>query len=96
MGSTYSRERTIVDAFRELVGGRIEETGGLKWKVTRLSDGKTRLTNGVAYCFAEVTFANGTQYGMEAFGDEANALHLEASTYVNDQSGQEMPLLLAQ
>lgn len=87
--------RTVVDAFRDLVGGRIEETRGLEYKVTRLSDGKTRLSNGLAYCFAEVTFANGAQYGTEAFGDDAMALHMEASSYLENRSGQEVPMLLA-
>ena len=95
MSSTYGRERTTVDAFRELVEGRIEETRGLQWKVTRLSDGKKRLSNGVEYCFAEITLENGTQYGMEAFGDEAIALHSEVSSYVSNGCRRETPVLLA-
>lgn len=80
------RERSVIDAFKDLVEGRIEETAGLHWIITRLSEKKNRLANGMAYCFAEVSFSNGVQYGIEAFGDEAHQLY-EAARFVS--KGQE-------
>jgi hypothetical protein len=80
------RERTVIDAFKDLVEGRIEETAGLPCTITRLSERPKGLANGIAYCFAEVSFPNGVQYGIEAFGDEAHQLY-EAARYVS--KGQE-------
>lgn len=71
-------ERTVIDAFKDLVEGRIEETAALSWTITRLSEKSNGLANGMAYCFAEVSFSNGVQYGIEAFGDEAHQLYEEA------------------
>ena len=73
------RERTVIDAFKDLVEGRNEETAGLPWTITRLSEKINRLAGGMEYCFAEVSFSNGVQYGIEAFGDEAHQLYEEAT-----------------
>jgi len=95
-----NKEKTPVDALRELVTGRYEETRGLPWSITKLSMGKTIMSNGIDYCFAEVSFPNGIQYGIEAFGDEAVALRKEASIYFHPgsegRSLHQQPLLIAE
>jgi hypothetical protein len=35
--------------------------------------------DGIEYCFVEVTCSDGIQYGIQAFGDEAIALYIEAN-----------------
>lgn len=78
-----SKERTPVDAFRELLYGEYEETKGIPWRITNLTGDKTFLSNGIRYCFVEVTFANGVQYGTEAYGEDALALLAEASSHID-------------
>jgi hypothetical protein len=35
--------------------------------------------DGIEYCFVEITCRDGFQYGIQAFGDEAIALYIEAN-----------------
>ena len=35
--------------------------------------------DGIEYCFVEITCPDGSQYGIQAFGDEAIALYIEAN-----------------
>jgi hypothetical protein len=35
------------------------------------------MRNGIEYCFVEVTCSDGTQYGLQAYGEEANQLYKE-------------------
>ena len=35
--------------------------------------------DGIEYCFFEITCPDGVQYGIQAFGDEAIALYIEAN-----------------
>jgi hypothetical protein len=35
--------------------------------------------DGIEYCFVEITCPDGVQYGIQAFGDEAIALYIEAN-----------------
>jgi hypothetical protein len=85
-----TKERTPVDAFRELLSGEYEETKGIPWSITNLSRDKTFLSNGIRYCFVEVTFANGVQYGTEAYGEDALALLAEASSHIDLKSQQSL------
>jgi hypothetical protein len=85
-----SKERTPVDAFRELLTGAYEETRGIPWTITNLSRDKTFISNGLQYCFVEVTFANGVQYMTEAYGDDALALFAEASNQTERGSVQSL------
>jgi hypothetical protein len=36
------------------------------------------MRNGIEYCFIEVTCCDGTQYGLQAYGEEAKELYKEA------------------
>jgi hypothetical protein len=38
----------------------------------------SHLENGIEYCLVEVTCDDGEQYGIQAFGKEAEQLHKEA------------------
>lgn len=35
--------------------------------------------DGIEYCFVEITCPDGSQYGIQAFGDEAIGLYIEAN-----------------
>jgi hypothetical protein len=58
------------------------------------------MSNEIEYCFAEISFANGMQYGVGAFGDEAEALREETSIYLHRGSEHhsllELPLEIAE
>ena len=84
------KERTTADAFRDLVTGKYDETRGIQWSITSLSPKKTLMSNGMQYCFAEVTFKNGIQYGIEAFGEEAEDLFDEVSVHSAHQHQEPM------
>jgi hypothetical protein len=86
------REQTAAEAFRELVTGRIEETKGIPWKISRISGHDSRLVNGIPYCSVEVTFATGVKYGVEAFGDESIELRKAA---MGMKAAEGMPIVIA-
>jgi hypothetical protein len=44
-------------------------------QIADISASLSHLANGVAYSFIEVTCSNGTQYGLQAYGNEALELH---------------------
>jgi hypothetical protein len=41
--------------------------------------------DGIEYCFVEISCSDGIQYGIQAFGDEAIALYLEANRYLKSE-----------
>jgi hypothetical protein len=98
MDAYSTKEKKPVDAFRELLSGQYEETRGIPWSITNLSRDKTFVSNGLQYCFVEVTFANGIQYGTEAYGEDAPALYTEASSRIGEgyvrSLGQMEPMLI--
>jgi hypothetical protein len=67
------------DALLALVRGEEKDTAGIPWKLTKLTE-PAKLANGIAYCSVEVTFANGLQFGVTAYGEEAIELRERAST----------------
>lgn len=88
------QERTVIDALRDLLAGKYDETKRLSWNITRLTDPSVRLPNGIPYCFTEVTFSDGSQYGMEGFGDDAMRLYAESLQYQKIATEHLTPLLL--
>jgi hypothetical protein len=58
-----------VDAFRQL----------LSLTVSRISARNGRMQNGIAYCTVQVTLANGEEYRIEAYDEEAGELFKAAS-----------------
>ena len=68
-------EKVTSDAVRQLrllrfFGGRI----------TRSTEEIVILANGIPYCFAEVTYDSGSQFGIAAYGEEAAELFKEVDT----------------
>ncbi len=47
-------------------------------QITKTSKDVFYMRNGIEYCFIEVTCSDGTQYGLQAYGDEAKELYGEA------------------
>jgi len=45
--------------------------------ITKKSENICHVRNGIEYCSVEVTCDNGSQYGIQAFGDEAIELYKE-------------------
>jgi hypothetical protein len=52
------------------------------------------MTNGIEYCAVEITCDDATQYGIQAYGEEAVELHKEAFRhYTLEKEGRkDMPL----
>jgi hypothetical protein len=52
------------------------------------------MINGIEYCAIEITCDDGTQYGIQAHGEEAIELHKEALRhYIFEKEGRtDMPL----
>lgn len=73
------------EAFLALVNGKHKEAGGLPWRITNLTSEGAVVRNGISYCFAEVTFANGVQYGISAYGEEATDLYRVASMMKHEE-----------
>lgn len=47
-------------------------------QITKTSKDILYMRNGIEYCFLEVTCSNGTQFGLQAYGEEAKELYREA------------------
>ena len=47
-------------------------------QITKTSKDILYMRNEIEYCFVEVTCSNGTQYGLQAYGEEAKELYREA------------------
>ena len=68
-------EKETSDAVRQLrllrfFGGRI----------TRSTEEMVTLANGIPYCFAEVTYDSGSQFGIAVYGEEGAELFKEVDT----------------
>lgn len=56
------------EALSKLLEGKGVEGKG---RITSSSDGLRTMRNGIKYFAVEVSFEDGTQYGISAYGDEA-------------------------
>jgi hypothetical protein len=54
------------------------ENGIANCQITKASKDIFCMRNGIEYCFIEVTCSDGTQYGLQAYGEEAKELYREA------------------
>ncbi len=72
--------RSSVDALTRLLE-RIDDFGQPMEvsEVTSVSSLIRTLKNGIRHCSIQVQFASGSEYKIEAFGDEADELHVRAS-----------------
>jgi hypothetical protein len=55
----------------------IKNTKTVNCQITRTSQHVYHLRNGIEYCFVEVTCDDCTQYGLQAYGEEAMKLYNE-------------------
>lgn len=69
--------KSAADALWGLVSGKENGAGRLPWKIT-MPDSPSLMRNGIDYFFVEVTFGDGAQYGIPAYGDEARDLREQA------------------
>jgi hypothetical protein len=58
-----------------------------KGQITKWSRNVQIMNNGIEYYFVEVTCKDGIQYGIQAFGEEAIALHNEAMKMIQANLG---------
>jgi uncharacterized protein with PIN domain len=62
--------------YGEVSGKR--ENGIVDCQITKTSKDIFYMRNGIECCFIEVTCCDGTQYGLQAYGEEAKELYREA------------------
>lgn len=67
---------SAIEAFESTVG---KSEADSFYQITRISAPDVRLSNGIRYCFVEVTCDTGVQYGIEAFDEEADKLYVSAT-----------------
>ena len=65
------------DALTGLVSGVEKEVARLPWRI-KMPERQMKIENGIDYCYVEVTFGNGVQYGIPAYGEEAHELRERA------------------
>ena len=81
-----------IDALQQLLGSRYkkrekhdkegkETYNRISCQITKMSDKISYMTNGIKYYFVEVTCSDGIQYGIQAYGEEAEHLYKEAHKY---------------
>lgn len=69
--------KSAADALTGLVSGKEKEVARLPWRID-MSDRRLMMENGIDYFHVLVTFGNGNQYGIPAYGDEARELRERA------------------
>jgi hypothetical protein len=81
-----------IDALQRLLDSRYKkrekqdeednyECNKVSCHITKMSDKISYLTNGLKYYFVEVSCNDGIQYGIQAYGEEAEDLYKEAHKY---------------
>lgn len=63
--------------------------------ITKIPQGIPHMINGIEYCAIEITCDNGTQYGIQAHGEEAIELHKEAlrQYVIEKEERKDLPLV---
>lgn len=70
--------RNSIDAFTHLVSKERESSYRGKAEVARISAKMGCMQNGIRYCSVQVTFNNGEEYRIDAYGEEADELYSKA------------------
>ncbi|MGI0036988.1 MAG: hypothetical protein ACRD99_01360 [Nitrososphaera sp.] len=74
--------RDGVDALTRLLAGIDDEGHALKLsEIASISSMIKTLKNGIKHCCVRVLFESGAEYKIDAFGDEADELHLRARAH---------------
>jgi hypothetical protein len=73
--------QSSIDALQKLLIFNNEEKVGYTAPcyITKRPQRISYTQDGIEYCFVEITCPDGVQYGIQAFGDEAIALYIEAN-----------------
>ena len=82
-----------IDALRWLLStGQSSPSGSCR--ITKIPQDILHMVNGIEYCPIEITCDDATQYGIQAYGEEAIELHKEALRhYMLEKEGKkDMPL----
>jgi hypothetical protein len=93
-----------IDALQQLLDSRYKKRdkqdeedytyNNISCQITKISDKITYMTNGLKYYFVEVTCSDGIQYGIQAYGDEAEDLYKEARKYFDYEKASEVNKIL--
>lgn len=70
--------RNSVDAFTHLISQERESVFRGTASVAGISAKMGYMQNGIRYCSVQVTFNNGEEYRIEAYGEEADELYSKA------------------
>jgi len=70
--------RNSVDAFTHLVSEERESVFRGTTSVAQISAKIGYMQNGIRYCSVQVTFNNGEEYRIDAYGEEADELYSKA------------------
>ena len=84
-----------IDALQRLLStGQSSPSGSCR--ITKIPQNILHMINGIEYCAVEITCDDATQYGIQAYGDEAIELHEEALRhYMLEKEGRkDMPFAL--
>ena len=74
--------RDSIDAFTRLLDGVDDEGRPLEASdIASISSTVQTLKNGIRHCTVQVLFESGSEYKIDAFGDEADELHFKARTH---------------
>ena len=82
-----------VDALHRLLStGQSSHFGSCR--ITKIPRDILHMINGIEYCAVEITCDDATQYGIQAYGEEAIELHNEALWYfqLEKEGKKDMPL----
>ena len=82
-----------IHALRELIPPGSTGSSSRACRITKLSNSVSHLENGIDYCNVEVTCDDGEQYGIQAFGREAEQLYKEALSRSETLRKEEPPAL---
>ena len=66
-----------IHALQRLLSTNLSSSSG-NCRITKIPQNITHMINGIEYCAVEITCDDGTQYGIQAHGEEAIELHKEA------------------
>jgi hypothetical protein len=74
--------RDSVDALTRLLAGIDDEGRPLEQSdISSVSSTVRTLSNGIRRCIVQVLFKSGSEYKIEAFGEEADELHVRARSH---------------
>jgi hypothetical protein len=82
------------DALMGLVTSRGRESELLPWTL-KTTEELRKMRNGIDYFFVEVTFSNGTQYGIHAYGEEAEELQHQAHVLQSEGEHRLLPVIIS-